>query len=776
VDHATERVDEGEIDSGSGADASDDSSVAHIEGESDSDIIRTEDEAETTDEESESEGSGPSAQTARKRIVAEGSGDAEAVRMHVDDYSSDDEAPKNTIGNVPLSWYADEDHIGYGVDGKKIGKGAGMSTIDKFLAARDDPNFRWTVYDEKNGETIVLSARDVQLIQNLRQGRFTHPEFDDTPDYIPYYTAETEMHPLTNPTEPKARFLPSKTEMKRVNHIVRLMKAGKWRRPTKEPKEEDPIFLMWGADGNAIGHEAKKGPEHIPAPKIRPPGHAASYRPPDEYLMSAAEEAEWHKMHPSDRPLDFIPRKYDSLRHVPAYSAFLKERFERCLDLYLCPRVMKKRLNVDPDSLLPKLPDPSELRPFPTSHAVSYKGHTGRVRAMCVDPTGQYLATGSDDCTVRMWEIETGRELACWRVKGTVHCVAWNPNPALHILAVAADEKLLFINTGTAGPTHADPTFAALSGFRAEGGAQLGVKLRRPEGSVVVVGDDGKVTDEDAAQAALEGGEGEVEAVGPAGDSESDAEVPKRVRDVRVVWRTVQLSKPEDLSVYTGVAVEVKHHSPIKQVAWHHKGDYIASVCPGGNTAAVSIHQLSKRRSQHPFGRKKGQVQAVVFHPRQPLLFVANQRTVRVYNLVKQELVKKLISGAKWISSIDIHPTGDHVLVGTYDRRMIWFDAELSNTAYKTLKYHKQAVRSVAFHKNYPLFASAGDDGKVHIFHGRVFNDFVQNPLIVPVKIIKAHAVTEHNLGTLSTVFHPTQPWVFTAGADKEVHLWQNIP
>jgi hypothetical protein len=32
------------------------------------------------------------------------------------------------------------------------------------------------------------------------------------------------------------------------------------------------------------------------------------------------------------------------MRDVPLYSDFIKERFERCLDLYLCPRVRRKRV------------------------------------------------------------------------------------------------------------------------------------------------------------------------------------------------------------------------------------------------------------------------------------------------------------------------------------------------------------------------------------------------------------------------------------------------
>lgn len=40
------------------------------------------------------------------------------------------------------------------------------------------------------------------------------------------------------------------------------------------------------------------------------------------------------------------------------------------------------------------------------------------------------------------------------------------------------------------------------------------------------------------------------------------------------------------------------------------------------------------------------------------LTSLQTQKYVRIYDLVKQELVKKLLTGVKWISSIDIHPQG----------------------------------------------------------------------------------------------------------------------
>ena len=55
-------------------------------------------------------------------------------------------------------------------------------------------------------------------------------------------------------------------------------------------------------------------------------------------------------------------------------------------DLYLAPRVRKNRLNIDPNSLLPKLPSPSELKPFPTVVQTIFRGHEGRVRSVAIDP------------------------------------------------------------------------------------------------------------------------------------------------------------------------------------------------------------------------------------------------------------------------------------------------------------------------------------------------------------------------------------------------------
>lgn len=154
---------------------------------------------------------------------------------------------------------------------------------------------------------------------------------------------------------------------------------------------------------------SKKMPPQITAPKLDLPGHSESYNPSEEYLLGKEEIEDWKKKDPEDRETDFIPRKFECLRKVESYDRFIKERFERCLDLYLCPRIRKKKLNIDPETLIPKLPKPSELRPFPTLQNLQYKGHEARVRSISVFHTGQFLASCDEAGVMVIWDVGTGR-------------------------------------------------------------------------------------------------------------------------------------------------------------------------------------------------------------------------------------------------------------------------------------------------------------------------------------------------------------------------------
>ena len=89
-------------------------------------------------------------------------------------------------------------------------------------------------------------------------------------------------------------------------------------------------------------------------------------------------------MDEEERTFNFIPQCFDKIPKIPFYDKLIQERFQRWLDLYLCPRVKKKKLNIDPDSLVPILPDPSLLKPFPTNISIMYEGHESTVLSLSV--------------------------------------------------------------------------------------------------------------------------------------------------------------------------------------------------------------------------------------------------------------------------------------------------------------------------------------------------------------------------------------------------------
>ncbi|OBT64600.1 ribosome biogenesis protein erb1 [Pseudogymnoascus sp. 23342-1-I1] len=645
----------------------------------------------------------------------------EEIEPGYDSDDSDAADNENTIGDIPLSFYDSYPHIGYNINGKRIMRPAKGEALDALLDSIDVPK-GWTgLTDPATGKPLNLSQEELEVLKRIQMNEMPEDGYDPYPDTVEYFTSIQEVMPLSAAPEPKRRFLPSKHEAKRVMKIVRAIREGRIlpHKPEEEEKEEDEEvhYDIW--------QDEQPRPDHImniPAPKAAPPGYDMSYNPPPEYLPTKAERQAYEATEPEDRDKEYLPTAHDALRKVPAYEKLINERFERSLDLYLAPRVRKNRLNIDPASLLPKLPRPEELRPFPTVCATLFRGHEGRVRSLAVDPSGIWLASGGDDGTVRVWELLSGRQI--WSAKigedEAVNVVRWRPSRDGVILSAAAGEDIYLLVPPILSPE---------------------VEL--------------------ASRAILDAGFGYA-----TGQSQTlTANGLKKEPPAR--W-TRPGAKLED----EGVLIKITVRANVKVISWHRRGDFFSTVSPTAQKSAVAIHTLSKHLTQIPFRRLPGLPQFVQFHPSRPLFFVATQRTIRSYDLQKQELVKIIQPGARWISSFDIHPGGDNLIVGSYDRRLLWHDLDLSSRPYKTLRFHDKAIRAVKYHKGgYPLFADASDDGSLQIFHGKVVSDLMENATIVPVKVLKGHKV-KSALGVMDIDWHPKEPWCVSAGADGTCRLW----
>ncbi len=223
-------------------------------------------------------------------------------------------------------------------------------------------------------------------------------------DWVEWFSSEVMETPIRDLPESKRSFLPSLDEKRIVGKMVHAIKMG-WMKPTEKKKDDpdDPdkktFYMLWKTDDQPgiiypllckqkgiVLHfeliitycveEMRRIQDLIPAPKMRLPGHEESYNPPPEYLFTEKEKEQWERQadDPYKRKLPFVPQKYDSLRKVPGYKNFIQERFERCLDLYLAPRARKMRLTIQPEDLVPQLPKPQDLQPFPQVYQANLNG------------------------------------------------------------------------------------------------------------------------------------------------------------------------------------------------------------------------------------------------------------------------------------------------------------------------------------------------------------------------------------------------------------------
>ncbi|KAF8302614.1 BOP1NT-domain-containing protein [Clavulina sp. PMI_390] len=698
-----------DADSGQDDDEDQDSDDSYLVEDSDFvDSIDSGDENENEVEDDEIY-TGPKARTVISKITGRPKRVYPEIEPDYDSDSSTEEDP-NRVGNIPMHWYDDLPHIGYDIDGKKVLRPARGDELDKFLSTVDDPT-SWTAgFDKLTQSEQQLSPEELDIIRRLQAAENPDANYDPYEPTVEWFTGKgkEEIMPISAKPEPKRRWQPSKWEKQKVMKIVRAIRAGHIL-PRKPTTTKPDHYDLWSTP-------ASNHPPPLPAPKVSLPGHAESYNPPEEYLPTPDEKSAWENTDPEDRDRNFLSQKYGALRLVPGYDNFIQERFSRLLDLYLAPRIQRKRLNIDPDSLLPNLPSPAELKPFPTFELLRYEHASQRVRAIAISPDGMWVASGDEMGIVRVWETMVGREAGRYKFDSRVGAIAWCPRDDVDFFAVGVDEAIHLLIPPYQSPERLANTMATLK------------PTNPPQ--------------------------------------------PVPTTATTLSWAVPALSNTVSPNVlHPHLTIQLQPSSGlVKHLTFHRRGDYFASV---GDNGAVWIHQMSKRNSQAPFRKVKGAVQRVLFHPSKPHFFVATQRYIRLYDLAGQKLIKTLKSGMKWISSVDVHHSGDHLVVGGYDKKLAWFDLDLSDKPYKVLKYHTKAIRSVTFHPSYPLFATSSDDGTIQIFHGRVYNDFTTDPLIVPLKVLKGHSVSD-GLGVLEIRWSKEKPWLVSAGADGKVAVWCN--
>eukprot|EP01084_Bolivina_argentea_P011287 21100_1 len=668
------------------------------------------------------------------------------------DSSVDSQGDLIRIGNVPKEWYEKELHDGYDIDGTKVFiRGIG-DNIDQFLLSKNKNELKRRIYDINNDKVMRINDRDLSIINRIRKGKCATKMYD-----VPI--PETHVFDITTSgIRPKSHFIISKSNYKQIlKNIVAIKKGsikinndGSIKNLSIKKKNNqiyDKIYDIWCKSNIKI-----QSRQILRAPKSRLPTNNESYNPSHEYLNDNNNNM-----------------KYIAFRNVPQYNKFINERFERCLDLYLLPRKISKKSIINSSNLLPLLPSIESLKPFPEILTLEYYGHNKSVTCIDISSDGLWIITGSFDGTIKIFEIDSGKEIYNYSFgnKNPIEFVQFNPyKNRQSLISVISKHRCFLIPisfiTSTQNhqkyvinPIKKIKSLTSLTNENHNENHNHNDKMFVPQLNLK-------------------------QTLNLLNNQNVITEIQQNTNDISkaVKWSFLTFYHEKIKKSTSNNVICLTFLNYLCRIKWHPKsGDYFLTFIENDNLkSSLIIHKFSKFESIIPFSKSIGEIFDVIWHPRKPLIYIACKKSIRCFNLKKCKLQEKYIipsdnNKISNISRIDLHMSGLNLIVSTINGKVLWYDMDLSHLPYKIFNYHgNKCVRNIIFHKNNKynhLWASCADDGKIYIFYSKMFRDKFADPILIPLKILQ---IKKHRF--LDIKWHTTQPWIFAACSDGVTRLY----
>ncbi|MEV5573384.1 serine/threonine-protein kinase [Spirillospora sp. NPDC052269] len=317
-----------------------------------------------------------------------------------------------------------------------------------------------------------------------------------------------------------------------------------------------------------------------------------------------------------------------------------------------------------PAALLLSGSDGSKKKPEArTPHLVAFtppsstlKGHSQGVRSVAFSPDGRFLASGSDDSTVMIWDVAAGRSVQTLRGHtSSVLGVAYSPDGRT-VASSALDGTVRLWDAGTGTLKHTLPT------------DEFGV-------SGLAYSPDGRFL---------------------AGSNP----------DVRI-WDAASGRK---LRTLTGSG-----HAGVDAVAFSPNGRTVAAVTDGfykkaPGSSVLMYDPVTGRRTGTLTGHKDS-VRALAFHPDgRTLVSGGNEGIVRIWDYPAGRTTATIVVGGGVIHGLAFTPDGHRLVVGSTDRTVRLFDLATRAPA-GTLTGPSSAIESVRVSPDGSLVAAGSGEG-----------------------------------------------------------------
>jgi WD40 repeat protein len=365
---------------------------------------------------------------------------------------------------------------------------------------------------------------------------------------------------------------------------------------------------------------------------------------------------------------------------------------------------------------------------------------TAQAETLATAVDGAIIVSGSQDCTVRIWDAVTGQ---CLRVLSAVKTRIWSV--ALHpggrlLLSGSNDSTLRLWNPRTGQPLRTLPASC------------IGVKgiAYGSEGTMLASGGDDQIIrlwDVSSGQRllSLEGHQGWVWSLAFSPD---DQQLASASGDGTLkLW-----------ALKTGQCQRtcIGHQDIVFCVAFDPKGRWLAS---GSNDQTVKLWEVASGDCLQTW-QHYSQIWSVDFHPTRSYLVTSGDRQgIKIWDIQSGEAGRTLGASEAMVHSVRFSPDGQWLASGRDDEWIEVWDWQSSTCHHRW--NHRSRVWSVAFSPDGQYLASAGFDHLVKIWS-------------------MATGECVHTLQGLagevwSVAFHPQKSEVASGGQDGQILLWDTL-